>query len=322
VNPELSEQRGAPALTGARNRPSAWAAPWCDLPHAERLRYSRYIAYLAVLTVLFIQPLIRLAVHAAANDLHSHVVLVPFITAYLLYIRRRSLPAGDRGSVAGAFVLAAAGIAALAVRFTWLRSLSVNDDVALMTLAFVSFAAAGGFLFLGVKWMTAAAFPVAFLIFMVPLPDAVVTWLEQVSVLASADAAAVYFQASGTPFVREDTIFALPGIVLRVAQECSGIRSSWVLFITSLLLSEIFLKSRWRKFVLVAFVIPLGVLRNGLRILIIGLLCVHIGPEMIDSVIHHRGGPIFFALSLVPLFLLLLWFRRQEKPASLPAENV
>jgi hypothetical protein len=63
----------------------------------------------------------------------------------------------------------------------------------------------------------------------------------------------------------------------------------------------------------VAFVIPLGILRNGFRVFVIGMLCVHVGPRMIDSVIHHRGGPLFFALSLVPLFLLLWWLRRGER---------
>jgi hypothetical protein len=52
---------------------------------------------------------------------------------------------------------------------------------------------------------------------------------------------------------------------------------------------------------LVAFVMPLAIVRKGFRILVIGLLCVHIGPHMKDSFIHHRGGPIFFALSLIPL---------------------
>jgi len=118
--------------------------------------------------------------------------------------------------------------------------------------------------------------------------------------------------------VRHGTLFELPGIVLRVAQECSGIRSSWVLFITSLLASHVFLRTRWRSVVLVAFVIPLGILRNGFRILVIGLLCVHVGPHMIDSTIHHQGGPLFFALSLVPLSLLLWWLRRQEQRLNLP----
>jgi exosortase C (VPDSG-CTERM-specific) len=165
--------------------------------------------------------------------------------------------------------------------------------------------------------MAAAAFPFSFLIFMVPLPDAAVNALETASKLASADAAAMYFSIAGTTLVRDGTIFELPGITLEVAQECSGIRSSWVLFITSVLAGHLFLKSPWRKLVLVAFVIPLGILRNGFRVFVIGLLCVYIGPHMIDSVVHRQGGPFFFALSLVPLFLLLwgLW-RRERRAAS------
>src|SRR5439155_2288834 len=184
------------------------------------------------------------------------------------------------------------GVAALSAAIAFRGSLSINDGLALMALAYVSFVAAAGFLFLGSKWMAAAAFPVAFLIFMVPLPDGVVNWLETASVLASADVAASFFRMTGTPLLRDGTVFVLPGIVLKVAQECSGIHSSWVLFITSLLASHLFLESPWRRIVLVAFVIPLAIVRNGFRILVIGLLCVHIGPQMIDSVIHHRGGPL------------------------------
>jgi exosortase C (VPDSG-CTERM-specific) len=192
----------------------------------------------------------------------------------------------------------------------------VNDDLALITLSYVSLVAAGAFLFLGPRWTAAAAFPLAFLIFMVPIPDTTVHELERISTLASAEAATLLFTLAGTTLVRQGTVFELPGIVLRVGQECSGIHSSWVLFITSVLASHLFLKTRWRRIVLVAFVIPLGVLRNGFRILVIGLLCVHVGPHMIDSLIHRRGGPFFFALSLVPLFAALWWLRRQEQRAA------
>jgi hypothetical protein len=54
-------------------------------------------------------------------------------------------------------------------------------------------------------------------------------------------------------------------------------------------------------------------LRNGLRIWTIGQLCVHVSPDMINSYIHKRGGPIFFALSLIPFFLLLFLLRRFEQ---------
>ena len=271
--------------------------------------------------MLFLQPLTMLMLHAAQSDLHSHILLVPFISGYLLYIRRGRLLTAYCSSITGTVAVSGIGIAALAAGIEWRASLSVNDELALMALAYVSFLAAGGFLFLGSKWMRAAAFPIAFLIFMVPLPDAAVNWLEDASASASAEAAALYFNVLGTPLVRHGTVFELPGVVLQVAQECSGIHSSWVLFISSLIASHLFLRTWWRRTALVAFVIPLGILRNGFRILVIGLLCIHVGPHMIDSSIHRRGGPVFFALSLIPLFLVLWWLRRQERRNS-PAESL
>ena len=289
-----------------------WAA-WRGMPRPGRFRIGAWVGWIVAATLAFIQPLFRLMLHAAQSELYSYIPLVPCVAGYLLYINRTTLVAAYRSSIGGTVILGGIGTAALAAGIGLRGSLSVNDGLALMTLAYVSVVAAGGFLFLGSKWMAAAAFPVAFLIFMVPLPDAAVNWLETSSVLASAEVAALFFKMTGTPLMRDGTVFALPGIVLRVAQECSGIHSSWVLFMTSLLASHLFLASAWRRIILVAFVIPLGIVRNGFRILVIGLLCVHVGPQMIDSVIHHRGGPLFFVLSLVPLILFMAWLRRQER---------
>ena len=182
----------------------------------------------------------------------------------------------------------------------------------LIALSFVCFVIAGTFLFLGNKWAHSAIFPLFFLAFMIPLPEAAVDLLENASKEASAEVANWLFLISGTPVLRTGTLFQLPGITITVAKECSGIRSSLVLVITSLLAANMFLRTTWRRALLVAAVIPLGLLRNGFRILVISLLCVHIGPEMIHSLIHRRGGPLFFALSLVPLFAMLWLFRRQE----------
>src|SRR4029077_4488077 len=120
--------------------------------------------------------------------------------------------------------------------------------------------------------------------------------LENASKQASAEVANWLFLISGTSVLRTDTVFELPGITITVAKECSGIRSSLVLVITSVLAATMFLHTTWRRVLLVCAVIPLGLLRNGLRILVISLLCVHIGPHMIQSPIHRRGGPVFFAL--------------------------
>jgi exosortase C (VPDSG-CTERM-specific) len=310
---------GEATVASAAGRGGGAWAKWRNLPRPQRSRVGGCAGFVVLLMLLFIHPLTRLILYAAQSNLYSHIVLVPFITAYLLYLQRGRPAIAYRTSIGGAVALGGIGIVAVAAAIEWRGSLSMNDGLALMALAFVSFVAAGGFLFFGSKWMASKAFPFAFLIFMVPLPDAAVNWLEKASVLASAEAAALFFNLTGTPLARQGTVFELPGIVLRVAQECSGIRSSLVLFITSLLASHLFLRTRWRQTVLVAFVILLGILRNGFRIAVVGLLCVYVGPQMIDSPIHHRGGPIFFALSLVPLYLLLWWLRRQEQQHNLPS---
>ena len=292
-------------------RAGAWAA-WRDPESSHRFRKAGLAGCACLVTLLFVQPLARLISLALQNDLHSYIPMVPVISGYLLYIQPKTgVP--YRSSIGSAIVLAAVGFASLAAAIGLGERLNVIDHLALTMLAYVSFIVASGFLFLGSPWMRAAAFPVAFLIFMVPLPDAAVNWLELALVAASADAATWMFNVTGTPMYREGTILTLPGIVLEVARECSGIRSTVVLFITSVLASNLFLQSTSRRIALVAFVIPLAIVRNGFRILVIGLLCVHIGPHMIDSFIHHRGGPIFFALSLIPLALILFWLRRHDK---------
>ena len=293
---------------GANSVSSAWKDGFGRYPS----RSKAYVVYLIGLTLLFVQPLVELLRYSNQNSLHSHIPLVPVVAGYLLYLEspQEKTP---RTSIVGTLAMVAIGLTGLLLALVYGATLSLNDRLAAMSVAYVCFVASGGFLFRGFEWMKAMLFPLSFMVFFIPLPDAVVNWLEHASVLGSADVAAALFTATGTPMLRAGTILGLPGITLEVAQECSGIRSSWVLFITSIVASHMFLRTTWRRAVLVFFVIPLAIVRNGFRILVIGLLCVHVGPHMIDSVIHHRGGPIFFALSLVPLFGLMIALRRQEQ---------
>ena len=272
---------------------------------------GRFVWFAILLTAVFSKALVALFVHVANSELHSYILLVPFVSAYLFYTRRRELPSTYGSSPGSAFIGLIAALVALTVALIF-PSLSHNDHLTLVTFSFVCLLTAGGFFFLGQQWMAAVAFPWAFLIFLVPMPDAMADSLETASKLASAEAANVFFDITGTPVLRDGTVFQLPSIAIQVAQECSGIRSSWILLITSLLASNVFLKSTWRRGLLVGFVIPLGIIRNGFRIWVIGTLCIHFGPQMIHSLIHRRGGPLFFAFSLIPLFLLLWWLRRGE----------
>jgi exosortase C (VPDSG-CTERM-specific) len=297
---------------------------WRTLNSEERVQMVGFLGFAGLLIVLFGLPMISLMWHAAGTDIHSHILLIPFIFAYLLRIKLHELPKVYEPSPGWAMIPLAGGAAAYAAGWNLDNSgaLSRNDSLSLTAFAFVLLIVGGGFLFAGRRWMSVAAFPMAFLAFMIPLPDGVLDALETASKIASTEVADVFFTATRTPVLRDGALFQLPGMVIEVAQECSGIRSSYVLFITSLLVSHLFLKTSWRRVVLVAFVIPLGIVRNGFRILVIGLLCIHSGPQMIDSPIHHKGGPVFFALSLIPLLLLLWWLRRGERGRSAGDEKM
>jgi exosortase C (VPDSG-CTERM-specific) len=278
----------------------------------RRGRVIGLIIYICLLSGVYGKALIALTSHVASSELHSYILLIPLVSAYLLYERRRALPQQYAASPISAAALVVVAIVTL-VLAERSDSLSENDYLSTVALSFVCFFWAGVLAFLGRLWTTAAIFPIAFLVFIVPMPDIMSANLETASQLASTEAANLFFHLFGMPILRDGTRFQLPDIAIEVGKECSGIRSSWVLLITSMVAANLFLRRPWRRLALVCFVFPLAILRNGFRVFVIGLLCVEIGPNMINSLIHRRGGPLFFTLSLVPLFVLLWWLRRTER---------
>jgi exosortase C (VPDSG-CTERM-specific) len=272
---------------------------------------------IAALVLGFSVPLVGLVQFALGSELYSHVVLIPVVSAFLIWINRHRLPAA-RGEPnrALAAMLAAGGAAALAAY--WLPRISGGsfdtvDALSLATFSFVLFVDAACAWFLDRARLRSIAFPLGFLLCTVPLPidatNAVETFLQK----GSAPVAYTFFKVVGTPVFKQDLIFQLPGISLYIAPECSGIHSTLALFITSLVAGYLFLRSPGRRAVLAFAVIPLALLRNGFRVFTIGELCVQIGPHMIDSYIHRKGGPIFFVISLVPFFVLLLYLMKSER---------
>jgi hypothetical protein len=137
--------------------------------------------FVIVLLAAFAQPLLDLARYAAGSQLFSYILLVPFVSAYLLYLRRDLLPKAYVVDLPLGIVTLACGVGVLAFTY-WSdfagRALANNDRLALLTLSFLCCLAAGGFFFLGREWMRAAAFPLAYLIFMVPMPNAMVDEME------------------------------------------------------------------------------------------------------------------------------------------------
>lgn len=303
-------------------------APGAGVPGGARQARARFKSLgicLVLLLILFSGPLVALVRFALRSELYSHLLLVPFISFYLIFVLRQELAHSElENSRSGALATA---ILALIPLVLWWFSTSgqgttapTQNSLFFAGTSFLLFSIAAGLWWLGRRLVSKIAFPLGILFLSVPFPTRFEHGLEAFFQHASADFAGFLFQVSGTPVVRENLLFHLPHISLEVARECSGIRSSIVLFITSLAAGCLFLRSPWRRGILAAAVIPLAIIRNSLRIFTIGMLCVHIDPSMIHSWVHLKGGPLFFVLSLVPFFALLLWLRAAEKDGILSPE--
>jgi exosortase C (VPDSG-CTERM-specific) len=268
-----------------------------------------------VLAACFAKPLFSLVRFSLHSDLYSHILLIPFVSLYLAWLKKNSLPPDSEPDRKLAALPLAAGLLSILGYFFALHSgskLAPVDLLAWNTFSFFLLFIGAGCLCLGRQTLRALAFSLAFLIFLVPFPVIVRDAIESFLQHRSADAAELLFGLAGTPLLRHGVDFQLPGFSLQVAPECSGIRSSLVLFITSLVAGQLFLRSPWKRALFALVVIPLGIFRNAFRIVTIGELCVHVDPGFIDSPIHHRGGPVFFAISLIPFLLLLYYLRKTD----------
>lgn len=288
--------------------------------------FRRFLFVALLIALGFTLPLIQVVRFSLNSDLYSHIVLLPFITGYLIWIRRNELVT-DGGMIPRLWpaLLGIAGLGLLAAYGTQRFSSSApptQDELSMGMGALVLLLGAAATICLSRNEWRIAAFPIVLLVFLVPFPLVVEQGLETASQHGSAWVAHVLFEIRGTPVMRNETYFRLPGFSMQVAPECSGIRSTFALFLTSLVAGHLLLRSTWKRAVLTLVVIPIALVRNGFRVFVIGELCVRISPDMIDSWIHRHGGPFFFALSLIPFFLILVWLLRPSRgkpPAPLPA---
>lgn len=282
----------------------------------RRLVYTKWAAATGALAIFFSGWLYRLADYSLGNELYSHVLLIPFLSGYFVWLKRHRLPTPRfERSILAIGLLAVGTLTTCALLAAKLGEivLPVEDELFVSTVSALLLFTGMSLLLLGTAFARAIAFPLAFLALAVPLPVWARDNLEMLLQIGSSYAAFLMFRAVAMPVYHDGFVFQLPGTTLEVAPECSGIHSTVALFVTSLVAGYLFLRSPWRRGVLAVLVVPIAIARNGFRVFTLGELCVHFGPRMLDSPIHHHGGPVFFVLSLIPFGAVLIWLVRSER---------
>ncbi len=290
----------------------------------DSLRTILLTAFTLVLLLFMagpVQALIRLSLDLD-NKHASHIIMIPFITAALMYMNRRDIFSKASYSVVpgAAVLLLGAGVFVLG------KAVGADfraDDQLSFTIASLVVMWLGGFLlFYGVAAFKSAIFPLLFLFFSVPIPTPILSATIAFLQRWSAETTYVLLKASGTPVFRQDFVFTFSNIVVSVAPECSGIRSGISLVITSLLAGHLLLRTLSRRSALLCAAIPVLIFKNGLRITTLSLLAVHVDPRILQSQLHQEGGIPFFVLGLTMLYPVLVFLIRSEKKAGMPAAPI
>jgi exosortase len=271
--------------------------------------------------VLWRRPLVATLGLALANDAYTHILLIVPLSAGLIYLDSKALRIDGRPSYgAGVAVLV---VALLIGGYARWGMVTVREDIRLTfaMLALVTCLMGSVVICFGVRTFRQFLFPLCFLFLMVPVPDFVLKWIVEFLQQQSAVAARVMFRAAGVPVAQDGVVLTIPGLEIEVARECSSIRSSLMLIVTTLVLAHLFLRSWWRKVVLVATAIPLSVAKNGLRIFTIGELGTRVDPGYLNGKFHHNGGIVFFAISVAAVVMVLWILRRTESQCSASASR-
>ncbi|MGH9337856.1 MAG: exosortase/archaeosortase family protein, partial [Vicinamibacteria bacterium] len=172
--------------------------------------------------------------------------------------------------------------------------------------------------FLGREWLRAAAFPLAFLFLMVPLPHALVAGVTSHLQHFAASFAGSVLALLGVPSFQQGIHIFLPGITLEIAEICNGLRFLLALLVLTLAFAELTLPTPQRKAALVLSVFPVAIVANATRVAVVALAAHYWGPEAASGPIHHAIGKAVWILTLVPMGLIAFALMRlgQSKGAA------
>jgi exosortase len=266
---------------------------------------------LCELAVLGHLDTVRALAHLSRNDPSaSHLLLIPLLSAALVAYRRKEIFSSVRVAWGSGFALIAAG-AGVAAAARLYRPWHGVEHLALQTVALVILVAGGFLLVFGPRAFARARFALALLVFTIPAPPALLDAVTGLLVQGSIRTTAALFTIAGTPFEQQGGVFALSGLSIEITSACSGIRSSIALVLTALLAGHLFLRGAARKALLVAVVLPVAVLKNGVRIVTLALLANYVDPAVLSGRLHTDGGVVFFGLALALLVPVLVLLRRR-----------
>jgi exosortase len=228
------------------------------------------------------------------DENYSHGFLVLPFAAFIAWQRRRQLQhAPLQPTLAGAAVVAVSVLIYIAGRF--------GAELFLTRVSLIGVLAGAIAFVWGRAHLRILAFPLAFLLFMVPLPAIVFNQLTFPLQLVASSAGELLIRSCGIPILRDGNVLQLPGRTLEVVEACSGIRSIVTLLMLAVVVGYFTERRALRRVLLVLAAVPIAVLANAVRVAGTGVASEWIGPAAADGFFHTFSGVVIFGVALLGL---------------------
>ena len=249
-----------------------------------------------------------------ANPEYLDRFLILAASGWIAWLARPELRALTPRPTRAGYVPLLVGAVAFPVEW-FLQSQVGPKPVVLWWLVGAWVLAAAGYVLVAGGWshLRRLAFPLAFVLFALPIPNRVLVPLQFALQSATTSAAAAALPVLGVSVERSGFVLRLPNGDLGVAEACSGVRS-----VTALTAIAAFV-AWWRGFgfvrgaLLVGLSVPVIAAVNAVRVIVSGLLQEYAGHEYVRGQWHEALG---VAMVLLGLGLIVGWriARRRTQP--------
>jgi len=245
---------------------------------------------------------------ALRNDAYTHILLILPISIVLIILERNRQAWKPRPGIRAGSALLGLAVLVGVGGLRWGRADIFAGDVrlSLEMLAVVAWWIGSFVGCFGGRIFRRCVFPLLFLLWLVPMPEFALNRTVEFLQAGTVSVARVLFTAAGVPVTQEGTALTIPGVTAEVAQECSSVRSSMMLVVSSMVMSYLLLRSFWGRAVVMLAAIPLSLAKNGLRVFTLAVLGAYVDRGFLTGRLHHQGGVLFLGASLAGV-LLLIW---------------
>jgi exosortase len=259
-------------------------------------RLAAWCVILAGLVLLLYASVIKDLVLQWWTDAdYGHGFFVPLFSGYILWRERDRWTKTEIKPSNFGFVVMLGAIALLL-----LGSLGAEFFTSRFSLLVLL---AGIILFLaGWKMLRAVSFPLGYLLWMIPIPVIIYNQITFPLQLIASRLATTWLELAQVPVLRDGNILIMSNYSLEVVEACSGIRSLMTLMALAVAYGYLVSPRRWVRYALAAFMVPVAIATNAVRIMGAAIVARHFGPAAAEGFLHKFSGWVIFLVALVLMF--------------------